>query len=197
MKWRISTSKITLGRTTDLCSQKVVRSVDDGPGCGSHQLHTGLDWRIRTSFEDVDSDLKEESVFESASRHETRAATKGAPTACSGMMPKKLQNEKRAEWKRDDPGEYGTQESRRHLWLDAKSCTKRLLPCGQFRVGQVTIRKHLDVLTMQVDPSALRAWMVRPWHVEGLRIFEMAARRLPWQRLPRWRYGALAPRALS
>ena len=51
-------------------------------------------------------------------------ATSEMRTWILGAHPKKLQHEKRAEWKRDDPVEYDKQESRRQLLLDTRSCTK-------------------------------------------------------------------------
>ena len=104
------------------------------------------------SFEAASPDLKEQNVFEIASRHETRAVMKGAPPAgwridkfargsversvsvppwarrspiCEPeswvMMPKKVRNVKRTEWKRNDPVEYGKQQPRSEFWVDVKA----------------------------------------------------------------------------
>ena len=62
------------------------------------------------------------------------------------MIPKKVRNVKRAEWKRDDPVEYGKQEPRRQFWLDAKAArTVARMMAVRGRVSDNS--QNLDVLT--------------------------------------------------
>ena len=78
-------------------------------------------------------------------------------------MPKKLQNEKRAEWKRDDPVEYEKQESCRQLWLGAtdgartRSRTRRLhyitTPTNTTKGLALCHRVILDSVTPQRVPA--------------------------------------------
>ena len=113
------------------------------------------------------------------------------------MMPKKVRNVKRAEWKRDDPVEYGEQEPRRQFWVDAKAApTVARMMAVRGRVSDNS--QNLDVLTCagRSQHASLRLEGIRCL-LHGLRKVGLVTHGLPRQRLPRWRYRAVTPRPLS
>ena len=75
------------------------------------------------------------------------------------MMPKKVRNVKRAEWKRDDPVEYGEQEPRRQFWLHVKAAptVARMMAPGGYSMFSPRLAQGRfgDTRATQTAPSKM------------------------------------------